>query len=104
MCCLQAGDWPGPIPAFCSDSLLFLAAASWGHVHAGALHITQNEHCEPATIVAVFGSANPSAAFYPFTEGAMPANTLASYYGGTVTKQTAQTPFLTAQLAGCFCP
>ena len=71
---------------------------------SGELHITQNEHCEPATIVAVFGSANPSAAFYPFTEGAMPANTLASFYGGTVTKQTAQTPFFTAKLAGCSCP
>lgn len=52
----------------------------------------------------MFGSANPSAAFYPFTEGAMPANTLASFYGGTVTKQTAQTPFFTAKLAGCSCP
>ena len=93
--CLRFGDLPGP--AAC-------AVLPHARTHAGTLHITQNEHCEPATIVAVFGSANPSASFYPFTEGAMPANTLASFYGGTVTKQTAQTPFFTAKLAGCSCP
>ena len=70
----------------------------------GTLHITQNEDCEPATIMAVFASSNPSAALYPFTEGSMPANTLKSYYGGDVTKKMTQTPFFTAKLAGCKCP
>lgn len=34
----------------------------------------------------------------------MPANTLASYYGGTVDKELTQAPFFTAKLAGCECP
>ncbi|EFN50856.1 hypothetical protein CHLNCDRAFT_141775 [Chlorella variabilis] len=34
----------------------------------GTLHVTQNEHCVPATIMALFASSNPSASFYPFTE------------------------------------
>lgn len=37
-------------------------------VPAGTLHVTQNEHCVPATIMALFASSNPSASFYPFTE------------------------------------
>jgi quercetin dioxygenase-like cupin family protein len=70
----------------------------------GTLHITQNEGCTNSTIMAIFGSANPSASLYPFTEGSMPANTLASYYDGTVTKELTQAPFFTAKLAGCQCP
>lgn len=69
------------------------------------LHVTQNEGCETATILAIFTAPTPQAMFYPLTLGAMAENTLASYFGGQVTAGDTALPSLTtAPLAGCSCP
>lgn len=75
------------------------------NTHAGMLHVTQNEGCEAASLLAVFLAPVPQAMFYPLQMGAMAGNTLASYFGGAVTAKDTQLPSLTtAPLAGCSCP
>ncbi|EFN50787.1 hypothetical protein CHLNCDRAFT_142512 [Chlorella variabilis] len=70
---------------------------------AGQLHVTQNDACTPAELIAFFPAPAPDLYFYPYTEAYLPANTLASFFGGKVKAGDAWKPVGTAKLGEPLC-
>ncbi|KAL4424852.1 hypothetical protein ABPG77_011102 [Micractinium sp. CCAP 211/92] len=70
---------------------------------AGQLHVTQNEGCEKAVVVAVFPVAGIDAYFFPYSEAYLPANTIKSFFSGLVDAGDIWTPVGTAKLDKCSC-
>ncbi|PRW32499.1 hypothetical protein C2E21_8296 [Chlorella sorokiniana] len=67
------------------------------------LHVTQNEGCTPAELIAVFNVPAVGLQFFPYTEAYLPANTVESYFGGKLDNNALWKPVGTAKLAGCKC-
>ncbi|KAL4421359.1 hypothetical protein ABPG75_010650 [Micractinium tetrahymenae] len=70
---------------------------------AGLPHVVQNEGCSPAVVQAVFPVPTPDVYFFPLSEASLPANTIASFFGGKQTAATLSTPAVGVPLAGCSC-